>query len=254
MSRPHDELADFIASEVRAENIARFRFSEEVKARVSQLAKGEKQGQLSEEERLEFEQYKSLEHLRELTKAKAKQKMRTVNRFQFANTDDTVPRLWFAVKPELISEFVFWIEDESIVPDWSRWKRGFHQCGGYLCNQFEFVGVELSPRKTAMHSMRELELKYLGSFLKHNPPPTIEQLIEYKHYLRENMGVDCNKTHQHLAEAVYPIDCTEESVRTLVEGRFVIEDVLQKRKHLTVPYATWEWDHFVLLVLGRNSD
>jgi hypothetical protein len=76
MSEPaaYSEIVDFIAAGPNSERVASFQPSDETKARVHDLIRGEKEGTLSSEEREELEQYMQLEHMMRLAKARARRR------------------------------------------------------------------------------------------------------------------------------------------------------------------------------------
>jgi hypothetical protein len=71
--RAYEEVVDFIAAGPSSGSVVAFRPSEEVRRRVADLVRREKNGVLSVEEASELEQYLQLEHLMRLAKARAKQ-------------------------------------------------------------------------------------------------------------------------------------------------------------------------------------
>ena len=66
------ELVDFLAAGTTPEALVRFRPSEEVQRRVSDLIEGRRNGVLSTEEESELEDFLQLEHILILAKAQAR--------------------------------------------------------------------------------------------------------------------------------------------------------------------------------------
>ena len=66
------ELVDFLAAGTTPEALVRFRPSEEVQRRVSELIEGRHKGVLSAEEESELEDFLQLEHILILAKAQAR--------------------------------------------------------------------------------------------------------------------------------------------------------------------------------------
>jgi hypothetical protein len=69
--RASDEVVDFLARQIPAEQLASFRASEPTRQRVWQLVEKEKQHGLTPEECCELDDYERLEHLLILAKARA---------------------------------------------------------------------------------------------------------------------------------------------------------------------------------------
>ena len=66
------ELVDFLAAGTTPESLVRFRPSEEIQRRVSELIEGRHNGVLSSEEESELEDFLQLEHILILAKAQAR--------------------------------------------------------------------------------------------------------------------------------------------------------------------------------------
>ncbi|MDO8545170.1 MAG: hypothetical protein Q7S40_32420 [Opitutaceae bacterium] len=69
--RAADEVIEFLAREIPAQQLASFRASEATRQRVWQLVEKEKDQGLTPEEQCELDEYEKLEHLLILAKAKA---------------------------------------------------------------------------------------------------------------------------------------------------------------------------------------
>ena len=74
------ELINFLAAGTTPETLVRFRPSEEVQQRVSELIEGRHNGVLSVEEESELEDFLQLEHILILAKAQARRHLSLVER------------------------------------------------------------------------------------------------------------------------------------------------------------------------------
>lgn len=70
--RAADEVVEFLARQIPAEQLASFRPSEATRQRVWDLVRREKDEGLTPEERCELDDYEKLEHLLILARAKAR--------------------------------------------------------------------------------------------------------------------------------------------------------------------------------------
>ena len=75
VTRAYEEVIDFIAGGVSAQEILDFRPSEAARTRVLELVALEKTDRLTAEERSELEHYLQLEHIMRLAKARARQNL-----------------------------------------------------------------------------------------------------------------------------------------------------------------------------------
>ena len=73
MTRAYEEIIDFIAAGTTPESLINFQPSEVAKERVADLIFREKNGNLSDAEKAELNNYLVLEHLLRLAKARAYQ-------------------------------------------------------------------------------------------------------------------------------------------------------------------------------------
>ena len=71
MQKAYEEIIEFIARGTTPDNVAAFQPSDAAKARVGDLIRRHKNGELSEDERQELEHFLQLEHLMRLVKARA---------------------------------------------------------------------------------------------------------------------------------------------------------------------------------------
>jgi hypothetical protein len=69
--RAVDEIVEFLARQIPAEQLASFRASEATRQRVWHLVRKEKEHGLTPEEQCELDDYEKLEHLLILAKAKS---------------------------------------------------------------------------------------------------------------------------------------------------------------------------------------
>jgi hypothetical protein len=67
-----DVVTDFLASAPTLEEIARYRLPDELQARAHDLLEKNRQGSLTDEERAEMEEFRRIDHLLTLIKAKAR--------------------------------------------------------------------------------------------------------------------------------------------------------------------------------------
>lgn len=75
--RAYDEMVDFITSEISPEKLIAFKASGKLQNRVEHLISKEKNGQISDDEKSELDQYMFLEHIMILAKAHAHKKLRS---------------------------------------------------------------------------------------------------------------------------------------------------------------------------------
>lgn len=73
--RPFEEIVEFLTSAPKPEDILAFKPSRGTKAKLNQLLKKNTDGQLSEIEQKELDQFLLLEHLMRLAKGRGKQKV-----------------------------------------------------------------------------------------------------------------------------------------------------------------------------------
>ncbi|BCM91601.1 hypothetical protein IAD21_03476 [Abditibacteriota bacterium] len=69
----YDEFVDFLAREIPPQASIDFRPSPELEARLEELLSANSRGELSRDEQRELEQFRMLEHVLRLLKAKARQ-------------------------------------------------------------------------------------------------------------------------------------------------------------------------------------
>ncbi len=72
----YDEFAEFIATPPTLEDVAHFRLSEELEARVSELLVANRTRSLTAEEQTELDEYVRVEHLMRMAKMRALAKLR----------------------------------------------------------------------------------------------------------------------------------------------------------------------------------
>jgi hypothetical protein len=72
-SNAYDEIIDFIATGTSPEEVIAFRPSEKMQAQVSSLINKEKNGSLTEAEKMELDKHSFIEHLMRSAKARAYQ-------------------------------------------------------------------------------------------------------------------------------------------------------------------------------------
>jgi hypothetical protein len=73
--RAYDEIIDFIAAGTSPDRVAAFRPSDEVRNRVFELIRREREDALGADEASELAHYMQLEHLMRLAKARARKHM-----------------------------------------------------------------------------------------------------------------------------------------------------------------------------------
>jgi len=76
-TKAYQEIIDFIASGTSPESVVAFRPSEAAQERVRTLLHKEKNAELTEEEKTEFDHYMHIEHLMRLAKVRARQLLAT---------------------------------------------------------------------------------------------------------------------------------------------------------------------------------
>lgn len=75
IGRAYEEVIDLIAGGVSSQQVAEYRPSEEVRARVADLVAREKTTGLTPDETAELQSYLQLEHIMRLAKARARQRL-----------------------------------------------------------------------------------------------------------------------------------------------------------------------------------
>jgi hypothetical protein len=73
----YQEFVDFIAARLPLEDVAEFRFSEEVEARISELLTANRNRRLTDAEAAELDGFDKLEHMLRMLKFKALEKLST---------------------------------------------------------------------------------------------------------------------------------------------------------------------------------
>lgn len=137
--------------------------------------------------------------------------------------------------------------------DMSRWRAIRHQCAGLACDQFELVGMILSPNDRTRVAIRSIQDRWLdsncGAF--HS---SLDDMGEYRDHLVETLGVDCNYSFDDFREAVYPIDINMESIQRLVTDDLPndLDDLIEWENDFTKVFGLLNrWN---LCILGQNSD
>jgi hypothetical protein len=77
IARIYDEVIDFLTALPKPEEVLNFRPSAKAQARLEDLLEKKRNSLLSEKEQHELEQYKTIEHLMRVAKAKAKKRLQT---------------------------------------------------------------------------------------------------------------------------------------------------------------------------------
>lgn len=72
----YEEVLDFLSSTPTPEQLVSFRPSSEVQQRLQTLLEKNQEGNLSEQERIELDEFAKVEHFMRLLKAKARQKLK----------------------------------------------------------------------------------------------------------------------------------------------------------------------------------
>jgi predicted transcriptional regulator len=72
----YDEFAEFIASPPTLEDVAHFRLSDELEARVNELLMANRTRAMTAEEQTELDEYVRVEHLMRMAKIRALAKLR----------------------------------------------------------------------------------------------------------------------------------------------------------------------------------
>jgi hypothetical protein len=74
MTRVYEEIVDFITARIAPQDMANWTPSDEARAELWRLVQAEKDGALSDAQRVDLNHYLELEHLMRLAKAKANQR------------------------------------------------------------------------------------------------------------------------------------------------------------------------------------
>lgn len=133
------------------------------------------------------------------------------------------------------------------------WKKVMHQTAGTACHHVAIIGTVLSPRPEIAAKLKELSDVWFATNAG-ALGPTLDELFNYRNFLREQLGVDCNSGYNAFEEGVYPIDCTSENLKALVSDELPddLDKLLVFRSEIDAMcgfIGRWK-----LWLLGPNSD
>ncbi len=130
-----------------------------------------------------------------------------------------------------------------------KWRKIAHQTAGVSCHQHYIVGTILTPRKNIKRKLLAICDMWLDTNCSKHP--SLDEILTYRAQLKNLLGVDCNYTYMDFEEAIYPIDCSRETIRKLAIDNLPVnlDNLINWNKNELSKYAHWR-----LYILGENSD
>lgn len=128
-----------------------------------------------------------------------------------------------------------------------KWMAIEHKTAGVRCHLHHMMGRVLRPGRGVLDGMRRLSYGWLETGAA---GVNLDRINEYRRHLNEILGVDCNESYGDFEEAIYPIDCSPETIRALAADDVPDDlDDLIVHPDIPLPHAYWK-----LYILGPNSD
>jgi len=134
------------------------------------------------------------------------------------------------------------------------WTKIGHQSAGHGCHHIYIQGTILEPKPDIAHQIKILNDKWLesdcGIF-----GVSLDELMEYRMDLKTLFEVDCNISHQHFEEAIYPIDCTPDNIKRLTNEN-IPENLDDFIEFDDKPFSRLAGmiNRWSLFILGQNCD
>ncbi len=133
------------------------------------------------------------------------------------------------------------------------WHRILHQTAGLGCHHVRMWCTFLSPKPSIIPILSEINKTWLDS----NAgvlDVRLDDVLKYRTLINEKLGADCNVSYPDFEEAIYPIDCTVETIRALCEDD--LPDDLNDLLHFDNNFSSMlgfakRWN---LYILGENCD
>lgn len=139
--------------------------------------------------------------------------------------------------------------------DPDRWRQMDHQTAGHSCHHHYIEGTTLKPRPKIADLMRDLDKLWLETDVW--SPAQLESVLTYRRQLQQ-YGLDCNITHHIFEEAIYPIDCDQESLKIVTEEEFPddLDELIKWKEGKLGVFDRFAGclDRWKILILGRNCD
>lgn len=160
--------------------------------------------------------------------------------------DFTTPRLVLAIKDRGTDSLFTFREGRE-------WHRILHQTGGLCCNHARMWCTFLTTRPAVTPVVNEISARWLdsnaGAF-----GVRLDEILKYRKFINEKLGVDCNLSYSDFQEAIYPIDCTIQTIRALCEDDLPsdLNDLLHFDNNFSSMLGfTSRWN---IYILGENCD
>ncbi len=132
------------------------------------------------------------------------------------------------------------------------WQGIVHQTAGHGCHQHYMYGTLIKPRSKLMSKIQQITQHWLDSDCGMGGGVALDEILEYRKQLQEELEVDCNHSYLDLEEGIYPIDCTIKNLRKLSAEKFPKElDSLIKWNKDGPYFHPVDWR---LYILGENCD
>jgi len=133
------------------------------------------------------------------------------------------------------------------------WHRILHQTAGLGCHHVRMWCTFLTPKTDIIPILSEINATWLDS----NAgvlDVRLDDVLKYRALISEKLGADCNVSYPDFEEAIYPIDCTVETIRSLCEDD--LPDDLNDLLHFDNNFNSMlgfakRWN---LYILGENCD
>lgn len=133
------------------------------------------------------------------------------------------------------------------------WHRIVHQTGGLGCNHVRMWCTFLTPKPNIVPILSEINDAWLDSCVGAFTVQ-LDDVLKYRALINEKLGVDCNGSYEDFEEAIYPIDCSIQTIRALCEDELPdrLDDLLQfDNSFSTMLGIANRWK---LFILGENCD
>lgn len=136
------------------------------------------------------------------------------------------------------------------------WRRIAHQHSGVLCSHTYMLARKLTPRPEFLECMRNIVA--MNNSVS-GWSPSLSQVVRYRDSLRTlcpHIKLSCEETYQDLAEAIFPLDLDEATLKQMCTDKlpafsnwakqFVAENALMD---------LYKAPHYMrLFIFGENSD
>lgn len=139
--------------------------------------------------------------------------------------------------------------------DKKHWYKIRHQVAGHACSQRKMIGRILEPRDEVKDNLHLLCDNWLFSEVG-CLAVTLNKIVEYRKQLQTYFGVDCNLNYSDFAEAIYPIDCSTESLKKMTVEILPddLDDLIDWEQGKSLMESAASWYRWNLYILGENCD